>query len=82
MGKEKYPKKRAYAQPRLAKFLKENNAYDLFRESCKAQQERSPKGWLARWNEDLNGAFSWAGSNEGYLYWEMLNEEFLSLSSN
>jgi len=62
---EKYPKKRAYAHPKLAKFLKEKGVYKRFVNNCKEQNKE-------RFNTDISEAFVWFKTKEGSDYWNNL----------
>ena len=68
-GTEKYPSKRGYAIGKLQKFLRLSNLTDKFRDNCKAQEQ--PKG-----NTELDEAFAWAGTKEGYSFWSQVNKDF------
>jgi DNA-binding transcriptional MocR family regulator len=66
---EKYPKKRAYAYPPLAKFLKEKGVYEQFVENCKNYNNQ-------RWHKTIGGAFLWIRTPEDTRLWHLLDEEF------
>lgn len=68
---EKYPTKRAYAKPKLVKFLKEKEVYKQFLFNCKNNTKKK-----TRFNEDLWMAFPWSRTNEGHDFWETLAKEY------
>ena len=81
--KDKYPTKRAFVHPSLYKFLLENHALELFRANCKRQEEDNfNEFWDTRHSKIIRNAFSFAKAPEGFTYWERLDKEFTSQSSN
>lgn len=66
--REKYPSKRAFAQPELAKQLKELGVYDKFKENCK-------KLSFWRWNSTVSEAFAWDRSPEGFDFWYKIDKK-------
>ena len=66
--------------PELTKFLKSKNVYSKFVKNANA----------SFWNDNLNPktfdniscAFDWELSNEGWNYWNKLNDEFKELKIN
>jgi len=70
---EKYPKKRAYAHPKLAKFLKEKGVYKQFVNNCKEQNNE-------RFNTDISRAFIWDKTKEGDVFWSELDIDFEGLN--
>ena len=69
-SEEAYPVKRAYFQPKLSAFLKENGHYERALELAKSDKDKK------KWNKDLTLAFSWFRTDEGYVYWEEVQKEF------
>ena len=69
---EAHLSKRAWFQPELAKFLKEKGLYK--------EAVRYVKAWRRgkKWNYSLFFAFPWVKTDEGYVVWENLYNEFNS----
>lgn len=68
-SEEAYPSKRAYFQPKLAKFLKEEGVYKEAVEATKSEEQE-------RWNNSLAGAFSWIDTAQGHSFWSKLNKKY------
>jgi len=73
---EKYPKKRAYVRGKLKKFLDEKGVTKQFIANCK---KANPVGWKNRDCKKIGTSFPWVRSNEGFVFWEKLNNEFEGL---
>jgi len=72
---EKYPTKRAYAKPKLVKFLKEKNVYKEFLFNCKNDKiNRNDK--KQRFFCNISKAFMWEKTKEGHEFWYKLAKEF------
>lgn len=61
---------------KFIKFLEDNNAWENF-ERAFLESGKNVKNYKERCkklrNEELSGAFAWAGTKEGYEYWDKLN---------
>ncbi len=68
-GTEKYPSKRGYAIGKLQKFLKLSNLTKKFKANCIKENSR-------RGQTELDQAFLWRNSNEGYKFWIQVNNDF------
>lgn len=69
---EKYPKKRAYAHPKLKEFLVEKGAYKQFLENCKKEKHNKGKKRLFK---RIDEAFIWSNTKQGRQYWKELSRE-------
>jgi len=67
---EKYPKKRAYAHPKLAKFLKEKGALKQFNKNCKLDRSNLRK------IKNISMAFVWSRTEEKEDFWFELEREY------
>ena len=67
---EAYPSKRAWAQPKLKEFLDAKGVYENFVTNSK--KDKLGK----KWNHSIVDAFTWVRTDEGYTFWENLQDEF------
>lgn len=63
-------------------FLKENNAWDEFKENAKLRGKKSAFKWqFPNDSTDyVSSAFYWEGTLQGHDYWEKLDDKWLELN--
>ena len=69
-GQEKIPAKRAWAKPKLRKFLNEKGAYKQFVDNI--QNKKAHRRWLG----SIDEAFLWRETTEGSAFWRDLAREY------